>query len=245
MCHQQQEGHNLLDTPGERSESALVIGDRRALRDHTREAIINAIVRGEFEPGERIVETRVARQLGVSQTTVREALRAIEQLGLIISIPNRGSMVRPPLTRRDVMEMYEVRALLEGHAAGVATAHVTDQDLVLLEQLVADMVQLATQGQVNAMLDRDVSFHAHIFKVAGNSLLTQLWSTIHPHLWTYLTVRGVLDLPPDHIASRHGEVVEALRTRQPERAEAAMRAHLLELRDRAADKLTDDKNAPA
>lgn len=227
----------------EQPQSALVIGARRALRDDIREALINAIVRGEFQPGERIVETRVARQLGVSQGTVREALRAIEQLGLIISIPNRGSIVRPPLARRDVLEMYDMRALLEGHATGLAAARVTDADLATLDELVGEMVQLAEKGDANAMLERDVAFHARIFELADHTLLTRLWSTIHPHLWTYLAVRGVLDLPLEHIASRHANVVEALRSRVPDRAEAAMRTHLLELRERARVKLPDGSDA--
>src|SRR5213592_4518701 len=107
--------------------TALVIAERRALREDVREAIVNAILQGEFQPGDRIVETRVARQLGVSQSTVREALREIEQLGMIVSTPNRGVVVRP-LTRTDVLEMYEMRALLEGHAARLTAQKLTDED---------------------------------------------------------------------------------------------------------------------
>src|SRR4051812_44380912 len=106
----------------------VVLSERRALREDVRDALVQAILRGEFEPGERIVETRVARQLGVSQGTVREALREIEQLGMIVSIPNRGVLVRS-LTRADVLEMYEMRALLEGFAARRAAAMLTDADL--------------------------------------------------------------------------------------------------------------------
>ena len=118
---------------------SLAIAERRALREEVRDALIAAIVGGDFPPGERIVESRIARHLGVSQTTVREALREIEQLGLVVSSLNRGVVVRP-LTRRAVLEMYEMRALLEGYAARRAVERVTDADLAELESMVSDMV---------------------------------------------------------------------------------------------------------
>lgn len=213
--------------------SALVIDKRRGLRDDVREAIVNAIFGGEFQPGDRIVESRVARQLGVSQSTVREALREIEQLGMISSNPNRGVFVRP-LTRRDVLEMYEMRALLEGHAARLAVTRLSDDDLAELAALAEELVRLADAGDVRGMIARDVDFHARICAIADNTLLSRLWSAVNPHLWTYLSVRGLVDLSPAQVAQRHRDVVEALRSRDPDRAEQAMHAHLLELRERAA-----------
>ncbi len=216
----------------------LVLGERRALREDVREVIVNAILVGEFHPGERIVETRVAKQLGVSQNTVREALREIEQLGMVVSLPNRGVSVRP-LTRRDVIEMYEMRALLEGHAARLATKGLTDDDLTELEGLADEMVELAEAGDVREMIRRDVAFHARICQLAGHALLQRLWSAVNPHLWTYVAVRGLLGMTPSTVARRHFEVVEALRSRDPARAERAMHTHLLQLRDLAADKLAE------
>lgn len=217
----------------EGAKSALVIDKRRGLRDNVREAIVNAIFGGEFQPGDRIVESRVARQLGVSQATVREALREIEQLGIVGSTPNRGVFVRP-LTRRDVLEMYEVRALLEGYTARLAVTRLRDEDLAELEDLAAEMVSLADAGDVRGMITRDVDFHARIVALADNMLLTRLWAAVNPHLWTYVAVRGLIDLSPAQIAARHQAIVDALRSRDPDRAEGAMHAHLLELRERAA-----------
>jgi DNA-binding GntR family transcriptional regulator len=228
-----------MSEDGPRSISALAIVERRALRDDVRDAIVNAILGGEFQPGERIVETRVARQLGVSQGTVREALREIEQLGMIVSVPNRGVLVRP-MTRRDVLEMYEMRALLEGHAARRAAERATDGDLAELEALAEQMVRSADGGDVREMIRRDVAFHARICALADHDLLNRLWSAVNPHIWTYVAVRGLLDMPPKQVAERHFDVLAGLRSRDPDRAEEAMRAHLLELRDRACQKLAHD-----
>lgn len=225
-----------MDSPLDRASSALVLGERRALRDDVREAIVNAILQNEFLPGDRIIETRVARQLGVSQSTVREALREIEQLGMIVSTRNRGVIVRP-LTRRDVLEMYEMRALLEGHAARLVAPRITDDDLRELETLLDEMIRLSNASDLHDMVARDVAFHSRICEMADNALLSRLWSAVNPHIWTYVAVRGLLDLLPEQVARRHQAVIDALRSRDPIRAEDAMRAHLLELRDLAGQKL--------
>src|ERR671937_1367220 len=135
----------MVGTVAEGAGSALVLAERRALRADVREAIVNALLGGEFAPGDRIVETRVAKQLGVSQSTVREALREIEQLGMVVSVPNRGVLVRP-LTRRDVLEMYDMRALLEGFAARRAVDLLTEADLAALSGMVDEMIRLGDAG---------------------------------------------------------------------------------------------------
>jgi DNA-binding GntR family transcriptional regulator len=216
--------------------TALVLVGRRALRDDVREALVNAILGGEFHPGDRIIETRVARQLGVSQSTVREALRELEQLGMVVTLPNRGASVKP-LTRRDVTEMYEMRALIEGHAARDVATRLTEVDSADVETLVAEMVQLANAGDVQGLIKRDVAFHSRICQLADNALLMRLWSAVNPHLWTYVAVRGLLGMPPTQVARRHFEVVDALRSGDPDRAEQSLRTHLLELRDLAEEKL--------
>ncbi len=216
--------------------TALVLGARRALREDVREAIVNAVILGEFAPGERIVETRVARQLGVSQSTVREALRELEHLGMIVSTPNRGVIVRP-FARRDVLEMYEMRALLEGQAASLAAERLTDDDIVELQNIVDEMVRLGEAGDVRGVIARDVDFHARICVLADHTLLSRLWASVNPHLWTIVAVQLLLDLPPERVARRHQDVLDALRSRDPERAKQAMRIHLLELREIADQKM--------
>lgn len=213
-------------------QQPLTLAERRPLREDVRDAIMNAILDGMFQPGDRIVESRVARQLGVSQATVREALREIEAFGIIATSTNRGAFVRP-LTTRDVVEMYDMRALLEGHAARLAVQRLSDEDLARLEALVDEQVQLASSGQVREMIARDVDFHEFICAAADHSLLMQLWSRIHPHLWTFVAVQGLIDMPPMEVASRHRAVVDALRSKDPDQAEQAMSDHLLELRERA------------
>lgn len=226
------DGAGPVDSP----PGALVLAERRSLRDDVREAIVNAVISGEFAPGERIVETRVARQLGVSQTTVREALREIEHMGMAVSVPNRGVLVRP-ITRRDVVEMYEMRALCEGHAARLAVQHLDEASLSELERLLEEMIRLGDEEKTREMIAVDVEFHRFLMRLADHTLLSRLWSVVHPHLWTYTAVQGILGLHPGIVARRHLAIIEALRSGDPDRAEQAMRTHLLELRDIAKEKV--------
>ncbi len=208
----------------------LTIRPRRTLRDEVREALTRAILQGQLRPGDRIVETRLARQLGLSQGTVREALRELEQLGLVVSSPNRGVRVRP-LTQKDLCEVYEMRALIEGYAVRQACQRLTPADLEALDRLVTAMVEAAQTGDLRRFVEYDVEFHRRLCQASGNTLLVRLWSAIHPTHWTYVST-GLLGLPSLHLAERHRAVVTALRTGDPDQAEAAIHRHLLELRER-------------
>jgi DNA-binding GntR family transcriptional regulator len=216
----------------------LSLGERRALRVDVRESLTQAIARGHFKPGERIVESRVARELGVSQATIREALRELEATGLVDYSTNRGCVVRK-LERSDIDEMYEMRALLEGEAAGRAAGRLTPADVAELDALVDEMVELAQAGETTAMIERDVHFHRLICEAADHRLLLRLWLAINPAIWTQLAVLGVLRLPPEMIAQRHRAVVDALRSGDPAVARAVMANHLLELSELADGNLDE------
>ncbi len=210
----------------------LSLRERRALRVDVHENLTQAIARGHFKPGERIVESRVARELGVSQTVVREALRELEATGLVVYSTNRGCVVRK-LERSDIDEMYEMRALLEGEAARRAAERLTSDQIDELDKLVEEMDELAQAGETTAMIERDVRFHQIICEAADHRLLLRLWLSINPAIWTQFAVVGVLQLPPEVIAQRHQAVVDALRSGDPAEAQMVMVNHLLELSELA------------
>ena len=106
---------------------------RRVLRDEIKEYLIEAILQGTFKPGDRIVETRIAQELGVSQAPVREALRDLEMLGVVVSSPFRGAHVRE-FTDEELVEIYPIRAAIEGVAARAAADRITAQQILQLEE---------------------------------------------------------------------------------------------------------------
>src|SRR4029079_16801708 len=111
---------------------------RRVLREEIREQLIDDILSGRLAPGLRIVETRLRQELGVSQAPVREALRDLELFGFVVSSPFRGTQVRK-ISPEDLLEMYPLRAAIEGVAAREAASRIDEGTLKKLEKLIGTM----------------------------------------------------------------------------------------------------------
>src|SRR5689334_12401901 len=128
--------------------------ERRVFREEIREQLIEDILNGRMPPGARIVETRIAQQFGVSQGPVREALRDLELFGFVVSSPFRGTQVRK-ITTDDLLEIYPIRAALEGVAARGAAVRIDDATLLRLEELIAVMHEAASRDDHRAQADAD------------------------------------------------------------------------------------------
>ena len=131
--------------------------------------LLQRIASGELEPGERLVETRIAQELGTSQAPVREALRDLELLRLVESEPFRGSRVRK-FGEEEMTEVYPVRASLEELAARLATVNL-DGDVKALEVELEAMKKAVKRDDTKALVEHDVAFHRLIVEAAGNSVL--------------------------------------------------------------------------
>ncbi|MGE0407068.1 MAG: GntR family transcriptional regulator [Candidatus Korobacteraceae bacterium] len=212
----------------EKKRPARPIG-RRILREEIREILMEDILRGNIQPGERIVETRLAREFGVSQAPVREALRDLELLGFVVTSAFRGTTVRqvPPEERA---EIYPIRAALEGVAARSAATRLDEAGLKHLGKLIDQMREAAANNDRQAQIDADIAFHLYIVEASGNRLLKQFWEAMRLPMTTFVTVT-FSHWPLAVLAERHVAVLDALRSHDPATAEAAMRAHLEELAD--------------
>jgi DNA-binding GntR family transcriptional regulator len=214
--------------------------DRPVLRDQIREYLVEAILQGEFEAGERVIETRVAQELGVSQGAVREALRELEWMGFLETKPFSGSFVRA-LSVNDLQEIYPVRAVLEALAAKLAVPNLTDADLDELEQLVDEMVRVSEQGDERGMVERNYSFHRKILHATHNSMLIRAWSMFQFSYWTSVSTTELHD-DLVLLAKRHYQLVEGFRSRDPERAAERAHEHITWLLDRLANRRPQDED---
>jgi DNA-binding GntR family transcriptional regulator len=203
---------------------------RVVLRDQVRDLLLARILSGDYEPGSRIVETRVAQELGISQAPVREALRDLEQLGCVVHEPFRGCSVRE-LSIDDLLEAFPVRAALESVAARLAADRITDDELALLAGFVDTMRTAGAEGDVLAESTADAAFHATIVEAAHNQVLARQWNQLQPQARTFISI----SMPASargRVAERHLPILDALRGRDPERAATAMHDHLSEVADR-------------
>ena len=198
---------------------------RGGLRAQIKDVILQRIVEGSLEPGSRIVETRIAQELGVSQAPVREALRDLEQLGCVVHEPNRGCSVRT-FSAEELLEAFPVRAALEALAARLAAERITTAELAELDELLERMRRAARGGDAHEQSQANASFHATVVRAARNRTLERQWQMLEPYSRTYLTVsRPGIDLV--HLSDRHVPVLDALRRRDRAKAAEAMEEHLL------------------
>ncbi|CAM5744590.1 hypothetical protein SALBM311S_02502 [Streptomyces alboniger] len=148
---------------------------------------MEGIVSGRWKPGERIVERRIATELEVSQTPVREALRELESLRLIESAPNKGVRVRN-LTAADLEESYPVRAGLEAIAAELAAQKLAE-DCSALEPHVTALYEADRKADGTGQVRHTVGFHRELVRAAGNSVLLHTWEGLGIEVFTALSIR--------------------------------------------------------
>jgi DNA-binding GntR family transcriptional regulator len=199
---------------------------RRVLREDVKEFLIDAIIRGDLKPGARIVETQIAQQLGVSQGPVREALRDLELFGFVISSPFRGTQVRE-ISNQDLIEIYPVRAALEGVAASAAAARLDDSFLEHLEDQLQLMRKAAIDDDREAHISANIAFHRIIIDASENRHLRHLWDSMRLATTTFVT-NAIVRKPLSELAERHVPILSALRAHDPGAAEEAMMQHIQE-----------------
>jgi DNA-binding GntR family transcriptional regulator len=196
---------------------------RVVLREQVKELILERILNGTYRPGERLVETRIATELGTSQAPVREALRDLELLRFVESEPFRGARVRE-VSQEELVEIYPVRAAIEEVAARAAATRLDGKVDALAAEIDA-MHRAADAKDLRAQVEHDVAFHRLIVEAAGNRILLETWLSLRVETRTMLTaLRTGLD--GHDIAERHRPVLEALRARDPERAGTTLRRHV-------------------
>jgi DNA-binding GntR family transcriptional regulator len=200
---------------------------RTVLSDQVRAYIIEAILNGEFESGDRVVESALARELGVSQAPVREAIRDLTFLGFLETENYKGASVRS-FSPEELYEVYTVRAALEALAARLATTRATRTDLDNLRDTLDEMIEAGRKRDLDLMTKLDNDFHQAILEISGNKLLYQLWKRLQFGYWTIVTARmSTFDL--EYLASRHAELLQAIASGDPQQATEAMRRHIEDL----------------
>jgi len=197
---------------------------RIVLSDRVKEHIVDAVLNGELKPGDRIVESSLARQLGVSQAPVREAIRDLVLLGFLETQPYKGTSVRS-FTPEELWETYTVRAALESLAARLAATHLSDEDVQALQGILDEMMLAAQRQDRDELVELDNHFHEKILQISRNKTLYQFWKTLQFGTWTIVTYRKS-SYDPEYLAARHEELLQALESRDPEKAMHAMQHHI-------------------
>ncbi|MDB5914355.1 MAG: transcriptional regulator, GntR family-like protein, partial [Ramlibacter sp.] len=188
------------------------------------------IFAGELAPGTFLDEVRLAELMKISRTPLREALKVLTAEGLVRHEPRRGCFVNQ-VTERDLDEIFPVIALLEGRCAREAAEHATDADLAALEVLHQKLARHAKARRINEYYEANFAIHEAVIALAGNRWLAMVIGDLRKIV--KLARLQQLHAPGrlDQSLSEHLAVFAALRARDPEGAEAAMRTHLQRQRE--------------
>ena len=196
---------------------------RTVLREQVKEILLERIIRGELRPGDPLVETRIAGELGTSQAPVREALRDLELLRLVESEPFRSARVRE-VSDDDLLDVFPVRAVLEELAARQAAQRL-DGDVTALQAEVDAMRRAAEAEDMRAMLAHDVGFHRAVTEAADNAVLLAAWSALGIEVPTAFGVYWTT-FDRFEIVDFHVPILEAIRAGDATHAGAEARKHV-------------------
>ena len=191
-------------------------------RDQVVDVLRDAIVSGKLTPGQRIIESRVARELGVSQAPVREALALLERQGLVVKVNHRGSFVSR-LHGRELRELFTLRAVLDAFSAKLAAERATPQDIADLRETLARMKAAEDAGDLVSLTEAHLELHESIYRLSGHQLLVDIFAQFHPRMALALTFAENLFSAEGRETECHGPLIDALANRDPARAEAIAR----------------------
>jgi len=190
-----------------------------------RRLVLDRIVQGHYRPGERIVEFKLAKELGLSQSPVREGLRELAAVGIITIHPRRGARVRLP-SAKELADVSVVRAEIDALAARLAAPRIPDAALDDLDGLIGEMLTQLDAGDFSRVTAADVRFHHLIAEASENHALERAFDQLAPFARTFITLT-LPDVDVRGIVLEHRPILAALRARDADAAAEAARAHQL------------------
>ena len=217
---------------------------------HAYEQVRAAIVENRYAPGQRLIEQRLAAELGLSRTPVREALRILEAEGLVVSERNRGATVRP-LSPTDVVDLYGLRIRLESYAAELAAERITDQELGALVDAadefgaVRSQVDIATLAGVRRLNEANRRLHDGILAAARHDRLANMLARTVDIPLVFQAFRSFGPAEVERSDTFHHLIVDAIARRDGGRAAALMAEHIAQGRDTVLDAMAVAGDPPA
>ena len=199
-----------------------------SLRGKVFQKIRDDILKGRYEENEELRESTLGKELGVSRTPVREALRQLELEGLVKIIPNKGGYVTG-ITGKDVSDIYIIRSLLEGLCARWATEHITEEQIDKLEEIILlseyhvnKKKELATQ-----VTKLDGEFHEVLYEASNSRILEHVLSDFHNYVQSARKMSVTNHDRAEKSIAEHKEILQAIKDKDADRAEQLANAHIM------------------
>lgn len=205
--------------------SKINVNDYKPLRDVIFDSIREAIVSGELKPNQRLMEATLAEKMGVSRTPVREAIRMLELDGLVVMLPRKGAHVAE-LSVKDMADVLEVRAALDGLATGLSAQRITDGEIAELKEVFAQLTGFLSSDNLEETIKMDMKFHEIIYRSARNDKLNQMISNLSEHVQRFRVIYLKGSGSKADIILEHQEIVDAISARNSIIAKEAAENHI-------------------
>ncbi len=206
--------------------SKVNLNDYKPLREVIFNTLRQAIIIGELKPGERLMEVTLAEKMGVSRTPVREAIRKLELEGLVDMLPRKGAHVAD-LSVKDIMDVLEVRATLDGLATELCAAKITDEELEELKRVNAQFSVFVEKDNLQGSIKKDVEFHDIIYNASRNIKLIQLLNNLREQVQRYRIIFLKDYGSAKELIKEHNEIFEAVSKRDTNAARKAAQKHIV------------------
>ncbi|MFC4063981.1 GntR family transcriptional regulator [Actinoplanes subglobosus] len=193
--------------------------------DQVRDALREAILRGEYLPGERLVEAQLCARLASSRFNVRAALQDLSGEGLIEVQRNRGAQVRK-VSAAEAVEITEVRMVVEGLIAARAAERVDPERATELDEIGVLMRRAVEAGEHRRYSDLNQRLHALVRQIAGHGTADRIVETLRGQIVRHQYMLSLVPGRPERSLPQHERIIAAIRDRDPEAAEDAMREHI-------------------
>ena len=208
-----------------KGELKMDVNDYLPLRDVVFNTLRQAILRGEMEPGERLMEIQLAQRLGVSRTPIREAIRKLELEGLVIMIPRKGAEVAH-ITEKDMKDVLEVRSTLEELVVELAIKNVTDEKIEELKCANKVFESAIVSKDAANIVEADVKFHDILYSMTNNARLIQIINNLREQMYRY-RLEYVKDARTHSIIiSEHNDIIKQIRDKNVPVAKTVIHQHI-------------------
>jgi DNA-binding GntR family transcriptional regulator len=188
--------------------------------------IVEGLLDGRLQPGDRLVENDLAGLLGVSRSPIREALTELTQSGVVVRDPGRGCRIRQ-WAKQDLEELFGVRSVLEGYAARLATKNFNQEARRIFTDLIEQMEAAGVAGDFLSMIELDLEFHRTLWRLSENSLLEHVLNSLSQQFRLFLTMNWRFHGGLENVAENHRRLLDKIASGDPAQATEAMDRHVV------------------
>lgn len=214
--------------------------ERKTLREVVYERLKKRIQRGEFKVKERLIEQRLAEDLGVSRTPVREAISKLEQDGLVDKIPQGGAAVKGT-TKDEIEEVFGLRVVLESYAAALATEKINEEILQSLDAVIEKQHRALERRNVNRYIELNSQFHDLLYSASQSDKLYQIINFLRNYIYKYRVFLLRMEEMPKISLRDHQLMLEAMREGDAQKVEELVKKHIMRAKETLLTEIEEGK----